>query len=380
MNRGIILRILQITPQSPSKNSGGGLGVLQTANSMFEQGYNVDYIGPEITDRTIFERYNECVFLEPSKNKLLQVYDLLRGITNTRYRDFKQLNIDFEKYDAIVLDFTKLDYVLDRIGEKKLIVKVHNVEYDYAKKDFLVNHSLRKLLIFLFSKKQEEKILKRADHIFALTESDKVRLASLYGEGIQEKISINPVCLYPKENTVKKKGEVLNILITGSLWFGENANGVEWFIRNVFSNISFPVKLVVAGANPNEKLRSLIEKYDNIELIDTPESMDQYFNDCDVVVAPVFNGAGMKVKVAEALSYGRPVVCTKHAAIGYKIENGVNSFIVDDEKDFTGVLNKIYKLSNDEWQKIKNDAFMLYKSNYSITVSAKQWAEELERS
>lgn len=57
--------------------------------------------------------------------------------------------------------------------------------------------------------------------------------------------------------------------------------------------------------------------------------MDPYFNNAELYIAPIFDGAGMKVKVAEALSYALPVVGTSHAFEGYAIQNGSNSYIVD---------------------------------------------------
>ena len=46
--------------------------------------------------------------------------------------------------------------------------------------------------------------------------------------------------------------------------------------------------------------------------------MAPYFQNAEFYVAPVFSGAGMKVKVAEALSYGLTVVGSHHALVGYE--------------------------------------------------------------
>ena len=77
-------------------------------------------------------------------------------------------------------------------------------------------------------------------------------------------------------------------------------------------------RLVVAGRNPGKDLKQLIAETERVALIDSPEDMAPFFQNADMYVAPVFSGAGMKVKVAEALSYGLTVIGSHHALIGYE--------------------------------------------------------------
>lgn len=368
------MKILHITPQAPGRRSGGELGVLQTILSIKNNNDNVvDYVGPDISNNDICLLYNRCYFLKPNNNYIFRIAYLLKGITNSRYRAWKQLDLSIASYDIVVLDFTKLDFVLKKIKEKPVVVKVHNVECDYAKNDYKKNGGIDKLLIYLLSKKQEKRILNKANAIMVLTEKDKNRIVDIYGNKLERKINLNPVCLEKNDFTIKEKNKKLKMLITGSLWYGDNVNGAIWFIEKVFSKLNFDKELIIAGSRPNPKLIESIKLYKDIRLIDSPENMAPFFQECDIVIAPVFDGAGMKVKVAEALSYGKPVIGTNHAFIGYSIMDKHNSFVANEDIEFIEKLTEISEMDANEWHQVCMSAEKLFLMNYSISNSGEQW-------
>jgi hypothetical protein len=72
------------------------------------------------------------------------------------------------------------------------------------------------------------------------------------------------------------------------------------------------VDLVVAG-HGSDKLRSVA----GVRLLGTVTELTDFYNDVDLVLAPVERGGGMKVKISEALTFGRPVVATEAALDGF---------------------------------------------------------------
>lgn len=371
------MKVLQISAQEPSNNSGGGIGVLQTLISLTKSKYSVDYVGPEINDLNIKKLYDHCYELKKDVNRLRRLINLMKGITNSRYQSWKKLSLDFNQYDVVVLDFTKLDYVVKEIPQNKILVKVHNVEYDYSRNDYKKNKTLNKWLIARFAYKQEKTILERADCILALTENDKKRIIEIYGSHLENKIVLNPVAVPKRDEINKKKNSIFKLLITGSLWYGENADGVVWFVNNVFDKFQQNMELIVAGAKPSDSLKNELDKYENITLIDTPETMEPYFRNCDLFVAPIFSGAGMKVKVAEALSYGKPVIGTDHALLGYKIVDGENSFVANTADEFFNKIREINCMKEEKWNQIQHNAKELFETEYSFDVSARTWEEAI---
>lgn len=375
------MKILQISAQPPSSRGGGGIGVAQTALSLAGNGYQVDYVGPEIEEQRYRELYHNVFFLEMSNNLLLRIFDTCKGHTNSRYRSWLAFSkkTEVSGYDLVVMDFTKLNYCIPWLKDKPLLVRVHNVECDFAKKSFKTNKTLTSWITCRLTKKREAQLTNRADCLVVLTEEDKKRLLNVYPDTEKNKIKIIPVCVEEKKNkSAAPNKSKLQLLITGSLWFGENYKGILWFLKAVYPMVETIAELTIAGSEPAKDLKKMIEKNKGILLAASPETMEPYFSRADLVIAPVFDGAGMKVKVAEALSYGKPVVGTSHAFIGYQIENGVNSYRADSAEDFVNAITSFHSLSQKEKDEMTKKAISLYENQYSSQTSCILWKNIIE--
>lgn len=104
----------------------------------------------------------------------------------------------------------------------------------------------------------------------------------------------------------------------GSL-FQPNQLGIEWFMETVMTRLE-NITLNIVGKG-FEKKRKDYEKYKNVRVIGSVEEPDEYYYRHAVVIMPIQYGAGMKVKTAEAMMYGRIILATDEALEGYEVEN-----------------------------------------------------------
>lgn len=371
------MRLLHITPEAPGYTSGGRLGVLQTELSITTSDNTVDYIGPIIEYPELADRYNKIYVPDKSHNLAILVFNALKGITNKSYNAWKELPIDYSEYDAVILDFTKQSYILQKVNPSKLFVRVHNVEYDFSRSAYKLNKSVKNYIVMKQSHKQESALLTVAKGIVPLTEEDKQRLRDLYHIN-KSKVHIVPVCVNGHAEEVPLDTTNNCMIITGSLWFGGNYDGIKWFIENVFDYLTTKPKLIIAGKNPNDELRHILSEYrDRIQLIDSPEDMGPYFRAATLAIAPVFDGAGMKVKVAEALSYGLPVVGTSHALKGYTIKQGIDSYESNTKEEFVSNIDAFFSLSEEDRIAMRHKAYQLYADRYSMKRSQAIWSQML---
>jgi glycosyltransferase involved in cell wall biosynthesis len=76
------------------------------------------------------------------------------------------------------------------------------------------------------------------------------------------------------------------------------------------------------------------------------------------VIVPLVDGAGLKGKLAEALSYGVPTVTTTIGAEGFKLsKNGEHPFVIsDDPVDYA---HQLFRIASDRnlAAKYSNDSF-----------------------
>lgn len=98
-----------------------------------------------------------------------------------------------------------------------------------------------------------------------------------------------------------------SVVFFGDMSRYENYISAIWFIDNVMPLLSdHDVKFLVIGNKPNQEL---INKAGvNVEVLGFVEDLDSIFSSCLCMVAPLLLGAGVKVKVIEAMASGVPVI------------------------------------------------------------------------
>lgn len=371
------MKILEVTFEAPSYRSGGGIGIIQSIESLRKCG-EVDYIGPEFENNTVDgSEINVVGFLYYSDEITNRLKSLFDGATNGYYQSWKQIEqtIDWKSYDLVSVEFTRYPFVINAATKNNVpvIVRAHNVEKDYFHNIYCINRKIISKLQEIFYSSQERKTIELCDGLIVLTSEDKRRIRELYGEKCTYKTIVNPVCIKNQVNEIKT--EKYGFLITGSLWYGPNADGVMWFLKNVWNSFSnrSNCSLRIAGSKPNSEIKQLANQYKNVELIDSPKDMQPYFEESKCYIAPIFSGAGMKVKIAEAMMYGMPILASEHALIGYKVNEATKMFSTADE--LITYMEQISVASKTEIENMYRLQRKNFLENFSIVSSVNNYKE-----
>lgn len=378
------MKVLQITPEAPGRMSGGQRVVLQSLLSLKGCAESVDYAGPEIKDEWIKSQYDRIYELAPARNPILVLAILLHGQTNKRYYSWKKCRIPFHDYDYVFLEFTKMDFVVKDVrngnSRVKIMTRIHNIEADYSKADYQAKGGIKRLAVKLLAERQEKRVVRYSDKLLFLTKKDARRCHELYGVSKRRGMII-PVCIEKpetrkNETRIMDRNHGVNILLTGSLWFGPNLEGMKWFLDRVLPLIHCDCRVVIAGSRPDRDFKTKCRTA-GVQVIDSPKEISSYFYECDLFAIPIFDGAGMKVKFAEALSYGKAIVTTSFGAAGY--DTGEHVWIADDEKSFADAVDSYAGLSEKEKQKISEAAEKEYHSKYSMESSIARYQKLFQK-
>lgn len=365
------MKILAITFEAPSNKSGGGIGILQSLKSLLSCG-EVDYIGPDF-NHSLIDGFKSITVLSYSNNIGDRAYSMLHGITNGYYRSWKTVSksVEWDKYDVVSVEFTRFFFVVKeaKLHDKPVIIRMHNVEKDYFHNLFKRKKTITSKIREIVYSRNERKCVKFGDAIITLTDDDSRRTVELYGSEIKNKIFVNPVCV---EDNYLHMCDRHDFLITGSFWYGPNADGVLWFLNEVWNEFrNSKSQLIIAGANPNPDIINAVSKYSNVGLVTDPEEMSDYFRRSKYYVAPIFSGAGMKVKIAEAMMHGLPILASRHALIGYNTNNAIVRF--DSDSDLVDSMKNILKKSDKDYEALVNEQRTNYKKHYSISTSSNNY-------
>lgn len=126
------------------------------------------------------------------------------------------------------------------------------------------------------------------------------------------------------------------VLFTGAMNRPENWRGVLWFLDEIWPAVLAAVpsaRFVIAGAKPPEALVARVAATARAELTGFVDSLEPYYAEASVFVAPLRAGAGVKFKTVDALLRGVPVVSTEVGAEGIDAPELFGA-VVDDAPAF----------------------------------------------
>lgn len=192
----------------------------------------------------------------------------------------------------------------------------HNVEFDFQRERSRAEG--RRYLLSAAAEWVNEWLTVRSAHVLlTLTEEDAQRVARLYGRRPDR---LWPVCLSDAPGAGDLPDPASRddaVLFVGSGFFA-NREAVAFLVRQVAPELARrgTTRIRIAGSGFG-RADWPGELPDNVDLLGRVPDLAPCYRQVRAFVAPVFSGAGMKVKVAEALMHGLPVIGTPLALRGY---------------------------------------------------------------
>ena len=268
-----------------------------------------------------------------------------------------------KRVSIIFLDGSNLGYLAKQIRinipNVKIICFFHNVESKFFLDSFLRVKSIKSLVVLWINFVAERKAIKNSDHLITLTKNDSEILGRIYGRSSD---TVIPIALEDKYERSNHHEEINRpdryVLFVGGVFFA-NEFGIRWFIQNVAPYIKF--KTYVVG-NGFENLRSEFEKFENVKVIGRVDDLNPWYQGADYVIAPIFDGSGMKTKVAEAFMHGKKILATNSALIGYDDIPTDSYFLCNTKEEFIAAFKF---LNNEKRNKFEETLRRTYKNEYS---------------
>lgn len=136
----------------------------------------------------------------------------------------------------------------------------------------------------------------------------------------------------------KQKGK--DVLFFGTMSRPENYQSAIWFIDKVMPLISDKeVRFVIAGGEPAAQLC----RYRNSRVIITGyvEDVSEYFEGCLCMAAPLVGGAGIKIKILEAMSAGIPVLTNEIGIEGIAAVDGKDYYFCSRPEEYAARIDQM---------------------------------------
>jgi glycosyltransferase involved in cell wall biosynthesis len=122
----------------------------------------------------------------------------------------------------------------------------------------------------------------------------------------------------------------------GSLAYRPNQEAVEWIVDELWPRVrerASEARLSIAGSSPPDRLlRYALAR--GIRIEGDVDDAQAFMQRMSVMIAPLFAGGGMRIKVLEAMALAMPVVATTLGAAGIDVQHDRDILIANDAAAF----------------------------------------------
>ena len=254
--------------------------------------------------------------------------------------------------------------------ECKVFSFYHDVKADLYKQWMDNERTLKSKIEYTIGIKQENINQKYADINIVFNERDAKKFQAYYGKRPDVIIPLPapvPAISNNIMDSITAKDDKKHILFVGKKYY-PNLVGFKWFVDNVLPSLTDNIQVDVVGRG----LEELRNEYSDprINVIGGVESLNPYYENADIVIAPLFDGGGMKSKTVEALSFGKIFVGTEESLFGFWEEmdsdiRGKTCYQCNTPEEWIQTINN---LANDDIHKFNEDVFELFKAKFSYDV------------
>lgn len=284
--------------------------------------------------------------------------------------------------DIVILEWTNMVVLAKKIKilfpNSKIVASEHDVTFvGYERRSSYYSgiKSLVWKLKYHWEKRKELEALKICDLVLPHN-SDNA--AILIENGIKESRVHGLVPFYNNMGACKRISNHRDLLFFGAMARPENSLSAIWFIEKVMPRITdLDVRFVILGSNPPENLKAYAN--DRVLITGFVDSIEPFFQESMCLVAPLVLGAGIKVKILEALSSGIPVLTNDIGIEGIPAKNNEDYYHCVTPEDYEKVIRDLVGHRIDE-RRLEENAHILMKEKFDLLSAYsnyKTWLGEL---
>lgn len=350
------MKVLQLCHKPPIPMIDGGCIAMYTiSKGLLEEGVDLKILTasthkhPFLPDQIPEDFKNkteiEGVFLDTRLN-VIDAFSAL--VTSDSYNVNRFFSTDFDRRLIALLRSTKFDIIhleslfmtpyidtIRKLSKAKIILRSHNLEHliwerlanstgNTAKRMYL-KHLSAKL------KKYEKRTINDVDGIAAISFEDTERFAEFE---CKVPIKTIPFGIDLKAykfhlNDQSKRNKIFHI---GSMNWGPNKEGVNWFVDSIYPLIKdADVKVHLAGREMPGYLLDLSKE--NLIIYKEVEDAKAFMMDNDIMIVPLLSGSGIRIKIIEAMAHGKAVISTTVGAEGINYTHNKDIIIADTAEE-----------------------------------------------
>lgn len=247
-----------------------------------------------------------------------------------------------QDWDLIVIDHLESAYAC-RSSDSPVIYVSHNRESELVSQKIPRAPSWIKKILKVWIDRYEKNTVKSANAVITIS-SDEAHWYKLYNPLVTVLLPTFDSSIAPF--TPGENGRLRVGFLGGNKW-KPNCDALDLLLLNILPLVQRRLELVIAGDGWSTQLleahlqRSIKSNSVSLRYLGYIDDINEFWTAVDVFAAPIKNGAGVNVKVCEALSNARPVIAFPHALRGLKDISKNLVHIVSNPIEFAQALESI---------------------------------------
>lgn len=326
------LKILILTPRIPYPlRDGGSIAMNQSIEGYLGQGCEVSLLSMNtsrhwIEESTLPPLYQKLTLFKSVyvKTNINPLSAFLNLFTDQSYNVARFINKEYEKELIQVLNAETYDIIqfesiytspylktVRKFSEARCLCRVHNIEFviwqrlSENESNFLKRKYLELLTTRL--KNFELDVLQKFDVLLPISKKEE----SYFIEHQLNSCYYVPFGVDTEVTLPKVQREQHSCFHIGSMDWAPNVEGVQWFLSNVWSEVQSElpaVTLYLAGKNIPPSFFS--KESERLHIVGEVEDMVQFSLEKNIMLVPLLSGAGIRIKILQAMSIGKTIIST----------------------------------------------------------------------
>lgn len=273
-------------------------------------------------------------------------YHVERFISNTFDKKLREV-LMHECFDIVQIETLFMSPYLSTIRElsqAKIVLRAHNIEHRIWKRvASITKNPLKKAYLNHLSttlERYEKNILNAYDGIVPISPVD----APFFIENSSKPVlalptGINPENL-PVQNNITPDHALFHI---GAMNWMPNEEGIRWFTEQVWPIVhgKLPqLKVHLAGREMPDWLKNL--QMENVVIKGEVENAYDFIQSKSILIAPLFSGSGIRIKIIESMALAKAVISTSIGAEGINYTHNKNILIANTAEEFASAIEMLY--------------------------------------
>jgi glycosyltransferase involved in cell wall biosynthesis len=296
-----------------------------------------------------------------------------RALRKTLRRELVDSAVDVVYVDHLGMARYLPDVEAERPAAR-IVLDQHNVESDFFKQFAERTTGVKKLVArdeYRASVRFEKAALKSAQAVVAISDEDAKHFDALAGI----RAHVVPMVL-PFARKPRPRPATPNFCYVGNLRWHPNVAGLDWFCREVWPKIRARVpdatfEIAGVGLKPDASGKLPVPeawKVPGVTTVGFLEDLEPLYVRSLAMLAPVFGGSGVRVKMLEGFRAGIPVVTTPDGAFGLPLEDGREALVSGDPEGFAERVERLVK-DEDVRQRVRQGGYSYLEEHHSLPVA-----------